>query len=453
MRLSLRYQFLLPMLFVLLGVVGGGSAAIVWATRAAVRDRLEQQLTLAARTLAAASFPLTTTVLQQIKGLTGAEFLLIEADGRRLATHAAALGLPLDPPDEAARADGPVQGPNVPLDGMRYLNLIVTLRRPALPPARLHLLYPESAWEEAVARALYPAFVFALVAGLAGLAATERLATWLSRRIGAVKARTQAIAAGDFRPLPEPAGHDEIHDLARAINDMAAQLARLHETVRITERLRLLGQVSGGLIHQLRNATTGAKLAIQVHAQDCPGTPASRDDLQVALRQMALMEEHLQRFLQLGSREPNQPRRGQFVAWVADTVELMRPRCRHRQIQLTWHPPPPGPMVECDVGLLTQILVNLLDNAIDAVSDGGHVEVTLMESPQATVIAVSDDGPGPPPELAPMLFEPFATGKPQGIGLGLAVARDAAVRLNGTLRWRREHARTIFELSFPSPAP
>src|SRR5437016_766027 len=79
------------------------------------------------------------------------------------------------------------------------------------------------------------------------------LARSLARRIEELERRTRLIAAGDFGPMTLPSRHDELRDLGQSVNDMAGKLAQFQETIRTTERLRLLGQVSGGLAHQLRN--------------------------------------------------------------------------------------------------------------------------------------------------------------------------------------------------------
>ena len=88
--------------------------------------------------------------------------------------------------------------------------------------------------------------------------------------------------------MPLPKQHDEFADLTRSVNEMAERPAHLQETVEKTERLRLIGQLSSGLAHQLRNAVTGAKLAVQLHASECP--LADAEALQVTLRQLTLME-------------------------------------------------------------------------------------------------------------------------------------------------------------------
>src|SRR5204863_58344 len=73
------------------------------------------------------------------------------------------------------------------------------------------------------------------------------LAQRLTRRFQELERRTRLIAAGDFSPMPLPSRNDELRDLGQSVNEMAERLARFQETIRQTERLRLLGQVSGGL--------------------------------------------------------------------------------------------------------------------------------------------------------------------------------------------------------------
>jgi len=68
-------------------------------------------------------------------------------------------------------------------------------------------------------------------------------------------------------------------------------------------------------------------------------------------------------------------------------------------------------------------------------------------------LAVEDDGPGPPPELGAALAEPFVTGKQEGVGLGLAVARAVAEQHGGTLAWRRADGRTRFTIALAGAIP
>ncbi|HEX6836975.1 MAG TPA: HAMP domain-containing sensor histidine kinase, partial [Polyangia bacterium] len=91
---------------------------------------------------------------------------------------------------------------------------------------------------------------------------------------------------------------------------------------------------------------------------------------------------------------------------------------------------------DTDPGLLRQILVNLITNAVDAVpADGGHIRVEARAQGGAVAIAVADDGTGIAPEDAARIFEPFYTtkGRGKGTGLGLAICRELATALGGRI--------------------
>jgi signal transduction histidine kinase len=276
--------------------------------------------------------------------------------------------------------------------------------------------------------------------------------------------RTRGIASGDFSPMPLPQRNDEFRDLAGSINDMAEQLAQLQETMQRSERLRLLGQVSGGLAHQLRNGVAGARLALQVHARELNGQGDS-EAVQVALRQLHLLEAHLQRFLNLG-KVGERPRQTCLVdSLLNEAVNLLRPKSRHANVDLSWEKPEQTFPVLGNGDQLSQVFLNLIGNALDAAGPGGHVQVQIRQisndttdyslthhSPLANSfcrVEIADSGPGPPAAIAHRIFEPFITGKPDGVGLGLALARQVTEIHGGRIGWSRQMNQTVFFVELP----
>jgi signal transduction histidine kinase len=453
MRWPIRYQLLVPLLTLLLGVVGISTwTALASADRA--RRQIETQVRHVAHTLSA-SFPLRRNVLDQMKLLSGADFLLITPDGSRTATLPAdALELP--PAEEVVEDWETLRlGPRVIVEGRAYLGSGVRLPpRPdaGIPDgATLYILYPEDLWRSALWEAVRPSLILGGFAGLASLMLAFAVGEHFSRRVRGLERRTRLIAAGDFSPMPLPGRDDELRDLGRSINEMAEQLARLQETVQRTERLRLLGQVGGGLAHQLRNGLTGARLAVQLHVRECRDN-GDGEALAVALRQLALLEAHLKRFLDLGRAGPGRREAVALPALVGEAVALLRPRCKHARIDLRWQEPLEKATVQGDAGQIEQLLLNVVGNAVEAAGPGGWVEVVLRrkDAPAPVVILeVSDSGPGPPSDVAARLFEPFVTGKPEGVGLGLAVARQVAEAHGGRITWRRDGGATRFTIELP----
>ena len=226
---------------------------------------------------------------------------------------------------------------------------------------------------------------------------------------------------------------------------------RLERALQDGERLRLLGQVAGGLAHQLRNGVAGAKLALQLHSRAC--MESDGDSLDVARRQLSRVENDLARFLELGRADAAR-RPCHIVEIVDEAAKLLRPQCRHSDVQLCWEPPAFDPVVVGDPGRLAHIVVNLLTNAVEAAGRGGHVEVVVDQPREGScVIEVLDSGPGISPHVARRLSQPFVTGKSNGVGLGLFVARQAAEAHGGRLEWRQERGLTCFRVELPCELP
>jgi len=460
MRWRIRLQLLVPLLLLLLGVL----AVSVWLALAAAgqaRQHIETRVRQVALNLSAETgYPLTENVLVQMKRLSGADYLLVPRQGTPVSTLGAAV-LPIPPPATAGDDWHTLRlGPPIVIGAETYLCGGIRLVRAGNTGDLLYILYPESLWQDALWEAVWPVLVLGGSVALGSVALTIGLGGRLSRRIRELERRTRLIAAGDFSPMPLPAPNDEICDLTRSVNEMAQKLALLQETIRRSERLRLLGQVSGGLVHQVRNGLAGARLAVQLYRHEQAGH-TDTTALEVALRQLTLLETSLKRFLNLGHTDPCQRAPCSLTALVSEAVELLRPRCQHAGIALHWQPPAEPVSTLGDGGQLEQLLLNLLGNAVEAAGPGGAVEVKLgQHKPQAPArgpctgvfVEVWDTGPGPPAEIQDRLFEPFVTGKPEGVGLGLAVAQQVAEAHGGRLLWQREGERTCFRLELPDEA-
>jgi signal transduction histidine kinase len=454
MRWRIRYQLLAPLLTLLLGVAGVSTWTAIDSARRAWQQ-IDNRFRSIAHTLAESSFPLGEPILEQLKGLSEAEYLLLTPARRRVATFAAA-DVQLPPDDVIVNDWQDLRlGPSTTLAGETYFCSGLRLHRPPdRAGAVLYILYPEARWRDVLWAAIWPSLLLGGSIGLASLALALSLGQGLSRRLEELGRRTRLIAAGNFTPLPLFARNDELRDLGRSINEMAQQLAQLQETVQKTERLRLLGQVSGGLAHQLRNSVTGARLAVQLHARECDGH-ADPEPLEVALRQLALLEVGLKRFLDLGRTGQVRRQPCSLAALLDETVALLRPQCRHAGIELRW--PGAGEVavaggdrLSADPGRLGQLFLNVLGNAVEAAGPGGTVEVDLqIADGNRAVVEIWDTGPGPSPEVAERLFEPFVTGKSEGVGLGLAVARQVTEEQGGRIDWRRESGRTCFRIELP----
>jgi signal transduction histidine kinase len=446
LKFGIRYRLLLPLGLLLIGVIG----ASLWSAHVAARkaeERVAGQVRSISQTLQNANYPLKPFVIEQMKGYSGAEFLFIPPSEPPVATFRS--GAPAIPADSAFDGvDESSIGPIVRVNGEEYRCRRLVLKAPN-PQAGgvVYIYYPETLLEEAIADAQRPSLL-GLLFGFVAVILTFGIGQRLVGRIRALEKRTRQIAGGDFSPMPLPSANDELRDLTISVNEMADRLAKLHQAVARTERLRLTTQLASGLAHQLRNGVTGAKLAVQVYLSEHPDE--NSEALAVTLRQLTLMELNLRRFIDLGRPAASKREDCSLNAILTDVIELHRPRCKHAGIELRCELPVDDVKINGSADQLGDLFVNLIGNAVDAVGSGGEVTVNLHREGNNAVVEISDTGLGPSPEIVARLFEPFVTGKPEGIGLGLAVAKHAAEAHGGNITWKRDGKRTVFRVELPA---
>ena len=136
---------------------------------------------------------------------------------------------------------------------------------------------------------------------------------------------------------------------------------------------------------------------------------------------------------------------------LGNTVTVLKSKARARSVAVEVQVEPGLPRVRGFVGELNQIWANLIDNAVDAVPEGGRVEVTARRERQRVVVRVVDNGAGIPAEVRPRVFEPFFTTKPvgKGTGLGLDIVRRLVSHNDGDIDLESHPGRTEFRVSLP----
>lgn len=244
-------------------------------------------------------------------------------------------------------------------------------------------------------------------------------------------------------PLRKSGGSAEGHMVLFAdLTEVRRQLA----DERLSEGLRQIGEVTAGVAHEMRNglATLKGYLSL-IERTDSPD--AVRDYAQEIRGETEHLHRVLEDFLAFarpGSARPEEVDLRSLVQRVAAD-----PAFDAAQIEVISRLPPPGHgIVKGDPMLLGRVLFNLLQNAIAAQEGPGEspgatggtpeareprAEVRLELDGEEYAVSVLDRGPGLPPELADRLFEPFVTGRPGGVGLGLALARRIVLLHGGRL--------------------
>lgn len=245
---------------------------------------------------------------------------------------------------------------------------------------------------------------------------------------------------------------DQIRLLLEGIDRVIQERQQSEREVLRADQLAMVGQIAAGVAHELRNPLTSIKLLIQTYLRDSTQQEPVDHDLEIIDHEIRRMEKCLQQFLDF-ARPPRPERRPiNLVLLIERTLALVEGRARKQHVKLIFQPDSVDVVVEADEDQIQQLLVNLVLNALDAMPEGGDIEILLSTpSDHQVELQVRDSGPGIPEELFPRLFDPFVSTKETGIGLGLAVSHRIAVRHGGNLAAEnRPKGGACFTLRLPS---
>lgn len=200
------------------------------------------------------------------------------------------------------------------------------------------------------------------------------------------------------------------------------------------ERNRELINLSGELAHELKNPLASIQgLSTLVERKLEPGSK-SKEQMGVLVAEVKRMSTRLDEFLNFSRPVVGLSSRSVLPAQLlAEVVQLHEGLAEQRDIALTVHGDGPGP-ITCDPRKVKQVLVNLLQNALEATPHGGTIEIRSAAGPADRVrFVIEDSGPGIAEEIRQSLFQPGATTKRGGSGLGLTIARSIAEQHGGSL--------------------
>jgi two-component system NtrC family sensor kinase len=254
------------------------------------------------------------------------------------------------------------------------------------------------------------------------------------RPLGAVTERARAVARGDLKPQEAVVSDDEIGELAGTFEQMVAAIARANEQLVAQERLATIGKMAAHVTHEIRNPLSSIALNLELLEEQLPeGDPEARALFRAIGKEVERLSGLSQQYLafarsKLPTREPED-----VGALVEEAVGFLRLDLEKHGIRVELDVTPGLPQVLCDEGQIKQVLLNLLQNARDAMPAGGEVRVSVHPSGDEVVIAVDDQGPGVRSELRERLFEPFYTTKSHGTGLGLAITQHIAASHGGSI--------------------
>jgi len=260
----------------------------------------------------------------------------------------------------------------------------------------------------------------------------------LTRPLGVLLESTRRLTAGDLDHRVTGLTH-EFGELGESVNVMALSIKDQMAQRQRAEQMAMLGSLSAGLAHEIKNPLAGIKLAMDVLATEEALSEENREVARRVRAEAGRIETLMKSFLSFARPPRPQPAEIMANAMIESILAIYS-----RDPRLD-----PGtaggirlvralgevPAVTADPAQLEQVLINLILNALEAMPDGGTLTVrTGTDGHRENVtIDVIDTGKGIAPEMVEKIFEPFVTTKAKGTGLGLAISRQLVELQGGTL--------------------
>jgi two-component system sensor histidine kinase HydH len=198
---------------------------------------------------------------------------------------------------------------------------------------------------------------------------------------------------------------------------------RLEQEVKRSQRLAAVGRLAAGVAHEIRNPLSSIKGFATYFKEKLQDVPEARDTAGIMIQEVERLDRVIGQLLEFA--RPSQlftaPVRAADL--VGHSLRLIEGDARAKGIELTSKIPENLPEINVDADRMSQVLLNLYLNAIQAMDAGGTlaIEVCRDETRKSTQILIRDNGPGIPDQDRERIFDPYFTTKPDGTGLGLAI--------------------------------
>ncbi len=232
--------------------------------------------------------------------------------------------------------------------------------------------------------------------------------------------------------LPEPGRCEGAVVILRDLRE----IKRLEEKVRRTEKLAALGKMAAAVAHEIRNPLSSIRGFAQFLRQVLQDREKEQEYAATMVREVDRINRVVTDLLNFARPLELEPRTSAPVDLIAHTVRLVEADAAVRGVDIKMHTENGPETAVIDPNLMTQVLLNLMLNAMQAVEEGGRVDVGVRAAPEEgqIIFQVEDNGPGIDETNRNRIFDPFFTTREKGTGLGLAIVQKIVENHQGNIR-------------------
>lgn len=237
------------------------------------------------------------------------------------------------------------------------------------------------------------------------------------------------------------------------VEDVTEQ-RRAQEALLQSEKLAVTGRLAASLAHEINNPLQTVIGGLELVEESLPEGQDAQQFLQLATRELERAASIVSQLRDLNRpSKPEEGRPADITALIDHVLALTENQCQQQQVEVVWMATDDLPSLTLVPDRIQQVFLNLMLNAVEAMPDGGRLEICARptEGPAGIRISVADRGRGITAERAAHLFEPFYTTKPDGLGLGLYVTHNIVKEHGGHIEVEsREGEGTTFTVWLPA---
>jgi signal transduction histidine kinase len=450
---KIRYRIILP--FTLLFAFAGVSYWLVssFLVTRYLNNSLDSRMERVADIISDSSYVLNPNILEQLKKIADGEIVLFDEKGQvirstikdshaleRLATIATS----------NQRAD--LTMIDMELDGSPCHALIKPFSLPEYGRSSIALLMQTNEIDM-LSRSIIIVIGAIVLFGIAAMAgAGFMIAKTITAPVENLAASAARIAEGDYNERVKAATMDEIGVLAGTFNRMIDRIQLSEKNLVESEKLATAGRMAAGFAHEIRNPLTSIKMMGQILHGRLKDQPDKQEILGQFIKEIDRLDRIIQEMINKARPTELTKKPGQLNKQVEEVLMIAGGNLSAQNIETKLKLAEELPEIYMDTEKIKQVLWNLILNAKDAMPKGGKLEITTGRMDNNFVeIAVKDSGQGIQPENPDMLFRPFFTTKPEGVGLGLTMSLKIIEQHGGKLNLKNRTDGRGVEASFYLP--
>lgn len=228
---------------------------------------------------------------------------------------------------------------------------------------------------------------------------------------------------------------------------------RIERELAHKSRMEELGRMAASVAHNVKNPLSSMKTLIQLLREATNLTQEQRHECEMMIEEVDRLSKTINNLLKFSRLESATASTQVNLHDLLDSLQVVfRGDLRSKDLTLATILDVSPPVIRSDADSLSDILGNLLSNAIEASNAGAGIQIDVCSKDGQVEISVEDEGPGIPPQVRNSLFTPFVTTKSRGTGLGLAIVKKRVEALGGTIQFTSpvSNAGTRFIVRLPS---